>query len=65
MKSVLIVGVGNIGSRLYEEYRRLSPDRYDPVKGYDEKRPIRYDFAFIAVDTPMNADGSCDLSQVW
>ena len=64
MKSVLIVGVGNIGSRLYEEYRRLSPDRYDPVKGYDEKRDIRYDFAFIAVDTPMNMDGSCDLSQV-
>ena len=64
MKSVLIIGVGNIGSRLYEEYRRLSPDRYDPMKGYDEKRPIRYDFAFIAVDTPMNADDSCNLSQV-
>lgn len=64
MKSVLIVGVGNVGSRLYEEYKRLFPDRYDPIKGYDEKRPIRYDFAFIAVDTPMNADGSCDLSQV-
>ena len=64
MKSVLIVGVGSIGSRLYEEYRRLSPDRYDPMKGYDEKRDIRYDFAFIAVDTPMNVDGSCDLSQV-
>ena len=64
MKSVLIVGVGNIGSRLYAEYQRLKPDRYDPIKGYDEKRPIRYDFAFIAVDTPMKADGSCDLSQV-
>ena len=64
MKSVLIIGVGNIGSRLYEEYRRLYPDRYDPTKGYDEKRDIRYDFAFIAVDTPMEADGSCDLSQV-
>lgn len=64
MKSVLFIGVGNIGSRLYAEYRRLSPDRYDPIKGYDEKRDIRYDFAFITVDTPMNADGSCDLSQV-
>ena len=64
MKSVLIVGAGNIGSRLYGEYRRLSPDRYDPVKGYDEKRPIRYDLAFIAVDTPMGMNGSCDLSQV-
>jgi len=64
MKSVLIVGVGNIGSRLYAEYQRLKPDRYDPIKGYNEKQPIRYDFAFIAVDTPMKADGSCDLSQV-
>ena len=33
MKSVLIVGVGNIGSRLYREYSLLSPDRYDPFKG--------------------------------
>ena len=64
MKSVIIVGVGNIGSRLYQEYGRLSPDRYDPIKGYNEKRPIRYGFAFITVDTPMSADGSCDLSQV-
>ena len=64
MKSVLIVGVGNIGSRLFKEYISLSPDRYDPYKGYDEKRDIRYDFAFIATDTPMREDGSCDLSQV-
>ena len=64
MKSVLIVGVGNIGSRLYEEYGKLVPDRYDPYKGFNEKRDIRYDFAFIATDTPMNDDGSCDLSQV-
>jgi len=64
MKSVLIVGVGNIGGRLYREYSLLSPDRYDPFKGIDEKKDIRYDFAFIATDTPMLADGSCDLSQV-
>ena len=64
MKSVLIVGVGNIGGRLYAEYQRLKPDRYDPIKGYIEKQHIRYGFAFIAVDTPMNTDSSCDLSQV-
>lgn len=64
MKSVLIVGIGNIGSRLYKEYAKLKPDRYDPSKGIDEKKDIHYDFAFIAVDTPMRADGSCDLSQV-
>jgi len=46
MKSVLIVGIGNIGSRLYAEYQRLKPDRYDPIKGYEEKQPIRYDFFF-------------------
>ena len=64
MKSVLIVGVGNIGGRLYREYLKLDPDRYDPRKGYNEKRNIRYDFAFIATDTPMKEDGSCDLSQI-
>ena len=64
MKSVIIVGVGNIGSRLYAEYQRLKPDRYDPVQGYNEKQPIRYDLAFIAVDTPMKDDGTCDISQV-
>ena len=64
MKTVLIVGVGNIGSRLYEEYRKLAPDRYDPYKGFTEKKDIRYDFAFLATDTPMNEDGTCDLSQV-
>lgn len=64
MKNVLIVGVGNIGSRLYREYGKLAPDRYDPYKGYDEKRDIRYDFAFIATDTPMAGDSSCDLTQV-
>lgn len=64
MKNILIVGYGNIGSRLYKEYAKLKPDRYDPHKGLFEKKEIRYDVAFIAVDTPMNADGSCDLSQV-
>lgn len=64
MKNVLIVGIGNIGSSLYREYGKLAPDRYDPYKGFDERRDIRYDFAFIATDTPVADDGSCDLSQV-
>lgn len=63
MKRILIVGVGNIGSILYGEYAKLSPDRYDPAKGFLEKSG-RYDIAFICVDTPMNSDGSCDTSQV-
>lgn len=65
MKNVIIVGIGNIGSRLYKEYAKLKPDRYDPYKHILEKRNyIHYDFAFIAVDTPMNDNCSCDLSQV-
>lgn len=64
MKSVLIVGCGNIGSLLYEEYKRSCPHRYDPYKGYHEKENKTYDIAFIAVDTPMMRDGSCDLSQI-
>ena len=63
-KNILIVGVGNIGSILYDEYSKLWPDRYDPAKGYLEKKDIVYDIAFICVDTPMNEDGSCDTSQV-
>ncbi len=62
--NILIVGCGNIGSKLYSEYSKLNPDRYDPAKGFNEKKNLKYDFAFIAVDTPMNPDGSCDLSQV-
>lgn len=64
MKNVLIVGCGMIGSYMYEEIKRLSPDRYDPYKKLFEKKPISYDLAVICVDTPMSEDGSCDLSQV-
>ena len=64
MKTVLIAGIGNIGSRLYREYGKIAPDRYDPFKGINEKRDICYDFVFITVDTPMREDGSCDVSQV-
>ena len=63
-KKILIVGCGNIGSLLYEEYAKSCPHRYDPYKGYFEKQDGIYDIAFIAVDTPMLKDGSCDLSQV-
>ena len=64
MSTVLIIGCGNIGSRLYEEYIKLSPDRYDPYKEIFEKKSIHYDYAFIAVDTPMLENGECDLSYV-
>ena len=69
-KTVLIVGIGNIGTKLYNEYLVLSPDRYDPWKGYNEKKPIHYDFAFITVDTPIGEDpvgrpNTNGLSSLW
>ena len=63
--NILIVGFGNIGSKLYTQYKVLNPDRYDPYKNIFEKRNIKYDIAFIAVDTPIGKDGYCDLSQVY
>jgi len=63
--NVLIVGYGNIGKHIYEEFKKLEPDIYDPfVAGYSTKKNKRYDFAFICVPTEMLADGSCDTSIV-
>lgn len=62
--NILIVGCGNIGSKIYEEYKKLNPDRYDPYKNLLEKRNITYDIAFICVDTPMKDNGECNLAQV-
>lgn len=64
MKNILIVGCGAIGTKIYEEYKKLNPDRYDPYKNLLEKRDIIYDVAFICVDTPMKENRECDLSQV-
>ena len=63
-KKVLIVGVGNVGSNLYDEIGKLEPDRYDPYKGFFEKRDGKYDFAFICVDTPQVDGGVADLTYV-
>lgn len=64
MKRILIVGYGNIGKKLSEEYKSLDPDIYDPWKGFNKKSAEKYDFAFICVDTPSKENGECDLSQV-
>lgn len=64
MKNILIVGCGAIGTKIYEEYSKLKPDRFDPYKNLLEKQDIQYDAAFICVDTPMKETGECDLSQV-
>lgn len=65
-KSVLIVGYGNIGYYLSTELSKLKPDIYDKYKTeFNTKRPIKYDFAFICVDTPrIDANTPCDISAV-
>jgi len=65
-KSVLIVGYGVVGKNLYKELSNLNPDIYDKYKiEFNTKRNIKYNFAFICVDTPyVNKDNVCDISQV-
>lgn len=66
MKKSIIVGLGDIGSKLHKEYKCLGLDVYDvwcPMLSAD-RTVNHYDFAFIAVGTPSLNDGSCDLSQV-
>lgn len=69
MKSILIVGFGNIGTHIYEEFPVCMRDSifiYDPYKGYGEDSilEMRYDFAFICVPTDMNPDSSCNTNVV-
>lgn len=66
MKNVLIIGYGVVGHNLHKELEKLCPDIYDKFKiEYNTKKNIKYDFAFICVDTPyINKENGCDLSQV-
>lgn len=58
MPNILIVGFGVVGKNLNKELQKLSPDIYDKYKPqFNTKRDIKYDVAFICVDTPMDADG--------
>lgn len=65
--SILIVGYGNIGKHIFEEFERLNPDICDPnIKPYrcTLEKNKRYDFAFVCVPTNGLEDGSCDTSIV-
>lgn len=63
--SILIVGYGNIGKHMYQEFEKLQPDIYDPnIEEYGKRLEGRYDFAFICVPTDQLPDGSCDTSIV-
>ena len=63
--TILIVGYGNIGKHICDEFKALNPDIYDPhIDAYNTPKAMRYDFAFICVQTDGLPDGSCDTSIV-
>lgn len=69
---VVIIGYGTVGRNLYREITPLNPDVYDKYKEViilGQKRTInpdiKYDFAFICVDTPLKDNGvDLDTSEV-
>lgn len=63
--SVLIIGYGIVGRNLEKELKILNPDIYDiNLIMFNTKKDIKYDFAFICVDTPLMNDYSLDIAQV-
>ena len=66
MKSILIIGYGVVGHLLAEEIKKLNPDIVDKYKpGVTTKKDIKYDYAFICVDTPNTDKGVCDVTEVY
>lgn len=63
---VLIIGYGVVGANLYREIHPLIPSVYDKYKnfGISYDSSIRYDVAFICVDTPTTVDSVCDISEI-
>lgn len=66
MYQVLIVGYGIVGKMLAKELAPLGPDIYDKyVPDNNTRHDIRYDLAFVCVDTPfVDRDDPCDTSEV-
>ena len=65
MQKVLIIGYGTVGHNLHRELKSLNPDIYDKYKeNYMQKSDIKYDFAFICVDTPLTKKEDCDTTEV-
>lgn len=63
MSRVGIVGLGHVGSIMYELFPAAKV--YDEPKHIGDKEDINEcDFAFVCVPTPKSADGSCDTSIV-
>lgn len=65
MKNVLIIGYGTVGHNLQEELKNLNPYIYDKYKKENNtKKEIKYDLAFICVDTPLTKDYDLDITEV-
>lgn len=72
MKNIVIVGHGVVGKNLERELRVLDPDvldKYKPEENCVDRERLakageKWDAAFICVDTPMNEDSVCDVSEV-
>ena len=63
--NILIIGYGVVGHNLYKEIAQLNPDIYDKYKtDFNTKRNIKYDIAFICVDTPLSNDYTLDTQAV-
>lgn len=64
-KNVLIIGYGVVGHNLHEEIKVLQPDIVDKYKkDVTTKRDIKYDIAFICVDTPLTGCNELDTTEV-
>jgi len=63
---VIIVGMGYVGKLYFEMFHvKQSAVWYDKyVKNINLDLSKEYDFCFICVPTPMDNDGSCDISAV-
>ena len=61
---ILIIGYGVVGNNLAKEIEKLNPELYDKYKNVDTRTHDRYDIAFICVDTPINEEHLCDISEV-
>lgn len=62
--NIIIVGYGIVGHNLKKEIKKLEPEVYDKYKDVDTRTKDKYDIAFICVDTPINDEYLCDITEV-
>lgn len=63
--STIILGYGVVGKNLENELSKLHPDIYDKYNiQHNTKRNIKYDIAFVCVDTPLLDDNELNIAEV-